>query len=124
MTIYAVSALWTLLACYGIVIQSFNLRWALITRQVIRALGNPSEAQTVAIQAHVRINIMRAIVVLGNLLIGVTALLTPSGSGLGVRSLATPTAIIFSGVFILNEIAWNTIVTLEVRSRARLRKLT
>jgi hypothetical protein len=111
------AGIWTALAIYGCIVQYINVKWAIYKRRVIMKRAIPSTDELIAVRAHMRVNYVRTLCVGINLFIGLVAILHP----LPVRGM-TFNGIAFAIGLIINEIGWNTIITVEIRERAKLRR--
>lgn len=117
--------LWTLLALYGVAAQAVNARWAKFTIATFRAGGTASDPSGRAIQgvvarAHLQVQVIRLIVVVGNSAIGLLVLLAPPPPPVHQTIMQTAVGFAFLAILLVNEVGLNGIATLEIRARLRL----
>jgi hypothetical protein len=120
---YVPLILWLLLGCYGIVIQTLALRYALRASAIAKHFGDLSSVNIMAL-GRLRTNYVRLSVVCVNLGIGLLSVLNIVA--LHVSPVTTPTiiSVIITMGFIGNEVAMVWISTAEVRMHRALRRRT
>jgi hypothetical protein len=112
-----IAIFWTLIAVYGIVIQVFNTRWALYKWRTVHALANPTSDQLGVVRTVLFMNAVRGIAVIINFTIGLLAVFSPAPHGP-----VTVTGVLAVIGFIINELLWDSLITLEIVERSRMRR--
>jgi hypothetical protein len=118
------------LAVWGIVVQTINIRWLLFARQTVKESSISTPQQSIILGGYFYVNTLRTLVVWANLAIGILYQLTPPRPHFLVvlishyqGAIATILGIVFVTVFLINELGWDVIITVEIINRRRLRHL-